>query len=894
MYKSRWGKSTAIILGAALMMSAAVPTGFFRIGSLQQPYNVEAAEVTPGVDLPYEAVTAGDVLNYNLTGYADSDITFSRWISGGTVVAQGTGKISYTVKSTDEEKFISFQVNTSDGKTYTDKVYYSELPVMYIDSDRNYESFEYKTEEYAETTMNLVSTDYETEQLYSDEAGIRLRGNSTAGLEKKPFKLKLDTKSDLLGMGKNKHWVLQANAIDTTNMRNKLLLDFSGDIGAPTYMQSQNVAMIYNGEYMGVYQLCEQVRIGDERVEIYNWEDAAEEVADVFLKELQAEGLITKTVRKEISSNVEDELKADYGWLSHTHEFFSPTLIELNIGFDWDSSIDLSDYMDFDALDIPAATGGALVEMDFYEGDGASLLTAYKQPYYFDTPEAGSTFTELQDYMNNYIQTVEYALHDTDFIYDNTDAHYVNTGVGNYDWRQGKRINVQYERTYGFISEFTGMHYSQLLDMDSAVTNFLVCEFSRNWDSMKNSAFMYKDIDGKLIMGPAWDFDWAWGNSMYEINTNFPTGWQTTDDYFANEQYYQTVQWNRELIRDPYFIERVYEKYQEIRGTVIEDMIKDGGLLDTYYAEYKNASYANDAKWGGTMGSGAGAGYDTQFNAMKTFIQTRVAWLDAQFASVDTLRTSLGYYVTSSRISVDAMDVSSKEGCAVITASTTESTAKKISFQINGTYMVTADVVNGKTTVEVPDSALTSKISEANVVQIRAMDTNGNYIKKNEGTINGEYTNTISDYGVFQKERCEVIENSTLTLETVDGNVVLTNIADGTTVTDVKSNLSNTEVKVLDAKENEVAAASPVATGMTIEIYTDGKLTAKTICVVTGDVNGTGNVDVLDLEGIQKDILGLTKLSGVNLKAGQMMLGNETLSVIDMEAIQKTILGLAE
>ena len=42
---------------------------------------------------------------------------------------------------------------------------------------------------------------------------------------------------------------------------------------------------------------------------------------------------------------------------------------------------------------------------------------------------------------------------------------------------------------------FDGLHYSELIDLDSLVNNFLLCEFSMNWDAMKNSVFLYKDLE---------------------------------------------------------------------------------------------------------------------------------------------------------------------------------------------------------------------------------------------------------------------------------------------------------------------------------------------------------------------------------------------------------------
>lgn len=839
----------------------------------------------------YPAASVGETLHYDLNGYSETDIISSKWYVDDVLRSESTAASGYTIAEDEDESFISYEVKTSDGKVYTGRFYCSSLPVLYIDSSAAYDSFQYKTEDYTEVSLHLTGSGYEDDTLYSGDAGIRLRGNSTAGLSKKPFKLKLDKKSDLLGMGEQKHWVLLANAIDSTNMRNKLLYDFSAKIGAETSMQSENITMIYNGEYMGVYQLCEQVRVGKNRVEIYNWEDAAEDVADVFLKQLQAEGYLTKNERKEISSDVEDELNANYDWLSANHTFTSPTLAKISSAFS--GEIDLSDYVDFEELDLPDATGGALIEMDFYTGASADLLTSYKQPFYFDTPENGRTYTALYNYMKEYIQTIEYALHDTDFIYNNSDMHYQNTNEGFYDWWQGKRIDTQYTPDTEFTSSYDGMHYSELLDMDSAVVNFLVCEFSRNWDSMKNSVFLYKDIDSKLVIGPAWDFDWAFGNSMYGIDTNYPTGWQTTDEYFANEQYYQTVQWNRYFIRDPYFLQRVYEKYQEIRPTVIEDFIKDGGVLDTYYENYKHASLANDEKWGGSMGSFYGAGYESEFNRMKEFITTRVAWLDKQFSTLETFRLSTNYYITSSSIKVSDVDTS-HTGYTQITASCTNKKAAKVSFQINGCYIASADLNNGTASITVPDNVLTAKKNQSNLVQVRAMDASGNYISNARGSVTGEYQNCISNYSVFAKELPLILtDTSDYLLQTSEDFQALEQIAENTSISDIKENFATTELRFLDTQNQEVSdETAKVCTGWKVQRIINNEVSDEAVIIISGDINCDGKINVLDMEIIQKSLLKLSDISDISLYAALSATGNSELSIYEMEWIQKYLLGL--
>ena len=60
---------------------------------------------------------------------------------------------------------------------------------------------------------------------------IRGRGNSTWGMPKKPYRLKLTDKQSLLGMPSSRDWVLLANYSDKTLLRNALALDLGAKLG---------------------------------------------------------------------------------------------------------------------------------------------------------------------------------------------------------------------------------------------------------------------------------------------------------------------------------------------------------------------------------------------------------------------------------------------------------------------------------------------------------------------------------------------------------------------------------------------------------------------------------------------------------------------------------------
>ena len=98
---------------------------------------------------------------------------------------------------------------------------------------------------------------------------IRGRGNSTwLWYDKKPYRIKFDTSNKLLGIKKNKDWVLLANYRDVTKMMNTFCFLAADYMGMPFTTPIRYAELFLNGEYQGVYQIAEQVEVGGNRVDI--------------------------------------------------------------------------------------------------------------------------------------------------------------------------------------------------------------------------------------------------------------------------------------------------------------------------------------------------------------------------------------------------------------------------------------------------------------------------------------------------------------------------------------------------------------------------------------------------------------------------------------------------
>lgn len=97
---------------------------------------------------------------------------------------------------------------------------------------------------------------------------IRGRGNTTWDYPKKPYLFKFESKTQMLGMPKHKRWVLLANYIDKTLMRNDLAFKLSSLTSLKYTTRSQFCEVVLNGKHLGNYQLVEQIRVDKNRLDI--------------------------------------------------------------------------------------------------------------------------------------------------------------------------------------------------------------------------------------------------------------------------------------------------------------------------------------------------------------------------------------------------------------------------------------------------------------------------------------------------------------------------------------------------------------------------------------------------------------------------------------------------
>ena len=185
---------------------------------------------------------------------------------------------------------------------------------------------------------NPLSPTQGLEDLTPTPAKIRGRGNSTWLEAKKPYKFKFDKKTPLLGMPAGKQWVLLANSIDNTQLRNVTGFALSEELGLEWTPRYRFVNLFINNRYRGIYQLTEQIKAGKDRVNIpdegYLLEiDAATKIDpdDIHFKTDHFRYVVIKDPDTQYGSQTYETIKKDFNHIEKT--LFSDDWLDEQTGY---------------------------------------------------------------------------------------------------------------------------------------------------------------------------------------------------------------------------------------------------------------------------------------------------------------------------------------------------------------------------------------------------------------------------------------------------------------------------------------------------------------------------------------------------------------------------------
>lgn len=136
--------------------------------------------------------------------------------------------------------------------------------------------------------------------------------------------------------------------------------------------------------------------------------------------------------------------------------------------------------------------------------------------------------------------------------------------------------------SYDFKNKKLG--YRAYIDVDSFVDYYILQEYLLNNDMCSRSTYLYKDVRGKLHMGPVWDYN--------NVLDNF-----IRLEFDGSGIYYVKRTWYEMLMRDEYFVEKVISRYHQLRKTYFNDEYLLN-YIDETVAYLDDAIERNYSVWG--------------------------------------------------------------------------------------------------------------------------------------------------------------------------------------------------------------------------------------------------------------------------------------------------------
>ena len=159
------------------------------------------------------------------------------------------------------------------------------------------------------------------------------------------------------------------------------------------------------------------------------------------------------------------------------------------------------------------------------------------------------------------------------------------------------------------------------IDIDEYITHYWLQELAKNPDAnFFTSVYFSWTNGGKIVMGPVWDFDVAFGN--YEIESlNTPANWHIRGKY-----------WNKYLFQSTYFKEQSNAFWKD--NSALFETILDS--IETQRQFLENAAQNNFKRWDVLEKTATWAmpkayhSYNEAVDSLKVWLKKRIEWINSQ------------------------------------------------------------------------------------------------------------------------------------------------------------------------------------------------------------------------------------------------------------------------
>jgi len=186
--------------------------------------------------------------------------------------------------------------------------------------------------------------------------------------------------------------------------------------------------------------------------------------------------------------------------------------------------------------------------------------------------------------------------------------------------------------------------YKKFIDEDSFIDLILINEVTKNLDAYRISTYMYKDrdsIDSRLKMGPAWDYNLAFGNANF-CRGERSDNWALDFNSICPEDNWVNHVWWKRLLSDTTFTNKLEQRWFSLRETTFS-LINWNNTIDSLVTHIGDAGDRNFQRWP-VIGSWVwpnnfvGQTYLSEVNYLKNWVNDRLLWIDENIKNLSTFQ----------------------------------------------------------------------------------------------------------------------------------------------------------------------------------------------------------------------------------------------------------------
>jgi len=186
--------------------------------------------------------------------------------------------------------------------------------------------------------------------------------------------------------------------------------------------------------------------------------------------------------------------------------------------------------------------------------------------------------------------------------------------------------------------------YRKFIATGSFIDYFILNETSKNVDAYRNSTFLFKKKITKgnqLHIGPAWDYNIGFWNADY-CQGYMSTGWQYQFNNICGTAGDNNVPfWWGRFLQDPSFTAQLRCRWEELRLTVLntDTLMNEIDTMALYLDEAKDRHFTRWPVLGTVLWANpqpVASDYAGEITNMKSWIQARLLWLDANIPGICT------------------------------------------------------------------------------------------------------------------------------------------------------------------------------------------------------------------------------------------------------------------